>query len=77
LNKEKKLKILSWNGGYKIYKNNENVLVEKINDLEYRIYWKKIWKTILKVVDGYGKSKNIEVVDFEVWFDELDISIFL
>jgi len=56
------LKITDWNGDYKIYKNNENVLVEKINDLEYKIYWKKIWKTILKVEDSYGKSKNVEVL---------------
>jgi len=64
------LKITNWNGDYKIYKNNENILVEKINDLEYKIYGKKIWKTILKVVDGYGKSKNVEV-EVEDEFGEL------
>ena len=55
------LKILNWNWDYKIYKNNENILVEKVSETEYRVYGKKEWTSILKVEDSYGKSKSIEV----------------
>ena len=61
LNGTADLNVIDGNGGYVVYKNDENVSVSQVNTTRFSIYGKAIGESVLEVRDSYGKGKTVVV----------------